>query len=391
MSGPLQSLSRREVLLFGSAALVGGQAIRPSLFKSGFDTGPSVSLDEWHLPGRSPSRQNYAAVAGGDDLSVTWEVPFEQETGYSLAVADGTVFVPTWNSALHALDTTDGRQRWQFAPDAALSTGIAVAAGHVCCPTDRDFYVLGSDGARSWWLPGVDDRSLYWLLDPTYLPVGNVLFLNGDDGLEARDIESGLTHWQTTRHVGPVAYGDGKLICSAGYYESVRHSAHDPSDGSRLWRTPEYEYRHRGSAIAPDTLVAYGGSDDTGRIQTFDPNDGRLQWESTVGTTLVDVALTVGLVVATGTFGQLHAFDPDTGERLWTRTDLGRVGGTVRTEQRLYVHEADGVSVLDPETGETRDSLALDGGEPRSLALAGGRLLALTESGLYALEVRDDA
>ncbi|WP_435317406.1 PQQ-binding-like beta-propeller repeat protein [Haloarchaeobius sp. TZWSO28] len=389
MSGPLQSLSRRQLLLLGSAALAGGQLARPSLFRSEFG-GPTVPRGEWHLPGRSPSRQNYAWVAGGDDLSIDWELSFEQETGYSLAVADGTVFVPTENN-LRALSTADGRPRWRFDPDTELSPGIAVAAGNVCCPTDRDFYVLGGDGGRHWWLPGVDNRSLYWLLNPTYLPVGNVLFLNGDDGLEARDVESGLTHWQTTSHVGPVAYGDEKLICSDGHFESVRHSAHDPSDGSRLWRTPEYEYRHRGSAIVPDTLVAYGGSEDTGRIQAFDPNDGSLKWDSTVGATLVDVALTVGLVVATGAFGELHAFDPDTGERLWKRTDLGRVGGTVRTEKRLYAHHRGGVDVLNPYTGETRASIDLDGGKPRTLAFADGRLFALTEYRLYALEVSADA
>ncbi|WP_435363117.1 PQQ-binding-like beta-propeller repeat protein [Haloarchaeobius sp. DYHT-AS-18] len=390
MSGPLQHLSRREVLLLGSAALLGGQAIRPSLFRDGFDTGPSVSLDEWHLAGRSPSRQNYAAVAGGDDLSVAWEVPFDAETGYSLAVADETVFVPTEND-LRALATADGRPRWQFDPDAELAPGIAVVDGRVCCPTESDFHVLGDDGQRAWWLPDIDDRSLFWPLDPTYLPVGTVLFLSGDDGLEARDVGSGLPHWQTTQYAKPVAYGDGRLFCTDARFETVRHSAHDPTDGSRLWRTPEYEYFHRGSVALPDTFLAYGGSGETGRLQAFDPDDGSLRWEVETDSPVVDAAVTVGLAVLTGLDGDLHAFDLQTGDRLWHRDERGDVDGAVRTENRLYVHRPAGVDVLDPETGETRGRIALDGGEARTLALGAGRLFALTRSRLYALEVSEDA
>ncbi|WP_439025482.1 outer membrane protein assembly factor BamB family protein [Haloarchaeobius sp. DT45] len=389
MSGPLQYLSRRQVLLLGAAALGGGQVVRPSLFRGEFG-GRTVPRGEWHLPGRTPSRQNYAWVASGDDLSVAWDVEFEPETGYNLAVADGTVFVPTEND-LRALATANGRPRWQFDPDSELAPGIAVVDGRVCCPTETDFHVLGGGGERVWWLPGVDDRSLYWPLDPTYLPVGNVLFLDGDDGLEARDVQSGLTHWQTTQYAKPVAHGDGKLFCTDARFETVRHSAHDPTDGTRLWRTPEYGYLHRGSAVVADTLLTYGGSGDTGRLQAFDPDDGTLQWEVETGTPIIDAAVTVGLAAVTGLDGELHTFDLRTGERLWQRNELGDIRGLVRTENRLYVHRPAGVDVLDKETGERHGNIALDGGEAHALAYAGGRLFALTESRLYALEVSGGA
>ncbi|WP_267642447.1 outer membrane protein assembly factor BamB family protein [Haloarchaeobius amylolyticus] len=391
MPGPLQSLSRRQVLLLGSSALAGGQLLRPSWFRESFDTGPSVPVAEWHLPGRTPRRQGYVPVDGSDALSVAWEAAFEAEAGYSLTIADGTVVAPTRDTGLHAFGTDDGQRRWEYTPDTRRSGGVVVAADHLCWPTYEALRVLDRDGRPAWQLPDVENLTIHWLLDPTLLPVGSVLFLHGEGGLEARDAASGLPHWQTLDDVGPVAYGDGTLFCSDTRLDAVRHSAYDPTDGSRLWQTPEYEYLHRGSATVTDTLLAYGGSDGSGRVQAFDVNDGSLQWEVEVDARLYDATLTVSTAVLTGLDGDLYAFDVSSGERRWHRGDLGDVGGTVRTEDRLYVHRPTGVDVLDPETGERRGSVDLAGGEPHALAYGSGRLFALTNARLYALEVGDGA
>ena len=50
----LNRLSRRSLLAGGVGALAGGQLLRPSTFRGSFDADPSVSTDEWLLPGRSP-------------------------------------------------------------------------------------------------------------------------------------------------------------------------------------------------------------------------------------------------------------------------------------------------------------------------------------------------
>ncbi|WP_435345213.1 PQQ-binding-like beta-propeller repeat protein [Haloarchaeobius sp. HRN-SO-5] len=390
------SPSRRGLLALAVGAFAGGQAARPAIFRDEFDADDSVSTDEWLLPGRTPARRNHVPTTGGPGLDVAWDVTFDAETGYTLAVAGGRVVVPTWSDGVYAFTVQDGERAWRYLPPSRFEGGVAVAGGRVCCPTMKGFHVLGSDGDPGWHLPDYWQRSVvlpFFIFD-TYLPVGTTLFTLGDRGLEARDLSSGLLHWHTERvdgeHVSPnpVAFADGTLYCREGSLHT-RLSAFDAGDGSSLWQRSSEEYHHRNVAVVEGTLLSAGGFDSNGRLRAFSTDDGSLRWEQAAGTPLYDVAVADGLAICPGRGGEVHAFDSESGERLWRVDVRDDLGGTVLTDDHLYVHRGRGVEVRDPATGERRATYDLaDDGRPHELAYASGHLFALRDRTLYALEVR---
>ncbi|MFC4408770.1 outer membrane protein assembly factor BamB family protein [Haloarchaeobius iranensis] len=387
--------SRRGLLAAGVGALAGGQLLRPSLFREPFDADPSVSTDEWLLPGRTPTRRSHVPVPGGTALTEHWTAEFDSEAGYSLVVADGTVVWPVEDGGLTAYSVADGDRRWRYRTSTEVEGGIAAAGGHLCYPTGNDFHVLGLGGDGRWRLPAYGRRSVVGLFDASYLPVGSTLFGLGERGLEARDLSSGLRHWFTEQVDGesvypyPSAYADGTLYCSEGSLRNTRLSAFDASDGSRRWRTDEDEYLHRRSAVDGDTLLSVAGSNDSGSLRAFSTEDGSLRWKRGSAGTFYEVAVGDGIAVCASFEGDLNAFDVQSGERRWRSDGPDDLGGVVRTDDYLYVHRSTGVEVREPVTGERLSTHELDGGEARALAYADDRLFALQEHALAVLEVED--
>jgi outer membrane protein assembly factor BamB len=394
---PSRSLSRRGLLAAGVGALAGGQLVRPALFRDPLDADPSVSTDEWLLPGRSPARRRHVPVAGGTDLVETWSVDFAGEGGYSLVVAAGTVVCHDEDDGLHAFSVADGERRWRFRPPTEVDGGIAAGGGALCCPTRGSLHVLGRGGHGRWRLPEYRRRSVLSALfgASAYLPVGSTLFSVGDRGLEARDLSSGLRYWAAGEdgaptYDDPVAFADGTLYCSDSNFETARFSAYEADTGAGLWATAQYDYLPRDSMVVDDTLLAVGGHDASGRIQAFATTDGTLRWERTLGARLYDPAVADGLVVCPALENELYAFDLDSGDRRWQVGFPDDIGGVVLTDDHCYVHRSTGVDVRDPATGERLAGHDLDGGEARALAYADGRLFASQEHALAVLEVADD-
>lgn len=387
--------SRRGLLAAGVGALAGGQFLRPARFRRPFDADPSVSTDEWLVPGRSPARRRHVPVPGGTDLAPTWTHEFDDEAGYSLVVADGAVVCPAEDDGIHAFSAASGERRWRYRPPAEVDGGLAVGDGHLCCPTRADFHVLGLDGRRRWHLPEYRRQSVVGLFDTSSLTVGSTLFGLGDRGLEARDLSSGLRHWHTARvdgervYVYPSAYADGTLYCHEGGLHTTRRSAFDADTGTRLWRTAEDESLHRYSAVVGDTLLSVSGHDDSGSLRAYSTVDGSLRWQRSGAGTFYEVAVADGTAVCAAFEGPLYAFDVATGDRRWAAPERDALGGTALTDGHLYVHRNRGIEVRDPATGERLATHELDGGEAHALAYAGGRLFALQAHALAVLEVRD--
>ncbi|WP_440988972.1 PQQ-binding-like beta-propeller repeat protein [Haloarchaeobius baliensis] len=393
-------LSRRGLLAGGVGALAGGQLLRSDVFRGAFDADPSVSTDEWLLPGRSPARRNHVPVTGGTELSLAWERSFDGGSGYRVVVADGRAIVPVSDDGVYAVELADGSTAWRARPRIATGYGVALGAGHLCCSTGDGFYVLGRGGNSKWWLPGYHYRTVERAgFLSTFLPVGSTLFTVGRRGLEARDMETGLRHWVGERADGsrlrlaanPLAFDDGTLYCAGGRYGTSPFVAVDAEDGTQQWTTAEFEYESRHLAVDGDTLLATGETEDGGRIQAFAVDDGALRWQQPTSTQPVDPTVADDLVVCASEGRRLHAFDRATGERRWTVDRQAGVHELLRTDDHLYVHTPHGVEVRDPSTGDRRVRHELAGSEPSGFAYASDHLLALRGDRLFALEVTDDA
>lgn len=388
-------------------ALAGGQVLRPSLFREPFDAEPSVSTEEWLVPGRSPARRRYVPVSGGGALEKAWTVEFDSPTGYSLVVRDGVVVCLTVAEralrersiiTVRAFSAADGTRQWRRTFPNEFVGGLAAGGDRLCCPTRLDIRVLDPAGSESYKLP--DHRWESALngvsVGGQYLPVGSVLFTVDDRGLDARDLHTGLRHWTSADRDGgelvfaePVAAVDGSLYCIDGAgFNPTRVSAVDARAGRLLWQSDRYDAMVRSLTAAEDALVLVGGEVNShGHVVALSRSDGSPRWRHRVDEALHETAVSDGIVVCSTLSNHLIAFDLATGESLWRRHVGGNNGGTVVTDDRLYVHRATGIEVLDLATGERLQSHEIAGFEADCLAYAGGRLFALRGRSLTAFEV----
>ncbi|WP_435360889.1 PQQ-binding-like beta-propeller repeat protein [Haloarchaeobius sp. DFWS5] len=419
MNGPAHWLSRRELLLVGSAAVAGGQYVRPSLFRDELDTSFEASTAAWPMPGRTPRRRGFVPIEDGGITGTAWRTDLDGNFASEFAVADGTVVVgDSYSSAdsheLLAFDAATGTVSWRHGPTTVASAegysdGFegtpAVADGRVFCPTDQALQTLDTSGAFEWRLPDLPRLRVGQAFDDTYLPVGSVVFLPDRAGLTAYDVTSGLRHWVTEdpslrmARLSPLA-SDGNVVYAteAGALHSGPVVAIDARDGSERWRTEEIEAEIPDFALTEDTLLVVGRVKNDGLeygvVQALDIEDGQTRWRVEPDSKLARLVTDGDLVHVFWYDTALITLRVDTGEEVWTHAIDGDIGGVVRTQNSLFCHHDAGVSVFDPETGEVRSRHPLPGGagedEVHDIAYADGHLFALRDSGLTALEVAVD-
>jgi outer membrane protein assembly factor BamB len=127
----------------------------------------------------------------------------------SPAIADGTVFIGSWDSFFYAIDATTGRERWRFKtgedPDTHNQVGIqssaAVVEGTVYFGCrDSHLYALDANtGQKKWafatdgsWVvssPAVRDGTVYFVTSDSSL----LYALNAASGAVLRSV--GMNHW----------------------------------------------------------------------------------------------------------------------------------------------------------------------------------------------------
>ncbi|ELZ52292.1 pyrrolo-quinoline quinone [Halorubrum distributum JCM 9100] len=83
----------------------------------------------------------YALDAG--DGTKQWEFQTDGDVSSSPVVADGIIYVATWNDDhIHALNVSDGTERWRFQIDAAWSAAAVVNGTVYVGSRDSHIYAL---------------------------------------------------------------------------------------------------------------------------------------------------------------------------------------------------------------------------------------------------------
>jgi outer membrane protein assembly factor BamB len=210
-----------------------------------------------------------------------------------LAVSGG-VLLANAAGVLRELDANTGAVRWQADLGIGLNTGAGSDGNTAAVVSQGNELIAVRAGARAW-----SQR----LPAPSYTP--------------------------------PLVAGERVFVLTAD--RSVL--AFDASTGARLWASNRpadpLVLRHPGALLAVgDTLVAGVG----GRVQGFDPNNGRQRWSAALATPrgtneverLVDV---VGPVARLGTQVCARAYgaaigcvDASTGAVQWSKTSTGLMG-----------------------------------------------------------------
>ena len=261
---------------------------------------------------------------------IIWMQEFDAPASFAPAVSDGLVFLVTLDNQAWAVDTGNGRLRWNWqstAATASTATGgtpavtgdlviLPYPSGEVQAANFRSGQIVWAvtvGGAR-----GAAARSTLRSISGAPVIDGETLYVANQAGMMASiDVRTGLTRW-TAREgsSNPVwAEGDSVFVVSDAA-ELVRLEA---SSGDRIWSSPlpgdqpasvfgrkKAVYANFGPILAGQRLVVASGD---GFIRFFDPVSGKL-----AASTSVSGGAASGPIVADGRMylinaqGQLTAY-----------------------------------------------------------------------------------
>jgi outer membrane protein assembly factor BamB len=283
---------------------------------------PAATVESgWPQFRGGPARTGYSSDPGpGANLDLRWSFAADDVLG-NLVTDAGSVYVYGRQGNLYALDAVTGAERWALDLSTAEYSdenrwpAPAVADGVVYVGT-FDGNVLAIDAS---------DGSVIWQRAPSAQPiVSNPLYLDGQlyqvtpEGTIVRlDAATGETVWTWTGDTElsnwSSAAGDGLLFMADVGGDLV---AIETATGTTKWIADLNDAR-RGPAYA-DGVVYTGG--DSRRYYALDATDGSVIWElePAEGEQALNLVVTPDAVIVSYMNGPMEALDRATGSVLWS-------------------------------------------------------------------------
>ena len=276
---------------------------------------------------------------------------------------DTQTFIP-------AQRTGDTEGSWPPAgkPDRGVEAARAVGAGHAVVAGDA---VKAGRGRRL----RLGRRTLLGAGAFGLAVVGalaSLALLDGDVGsprpASPRTTSAAFSGWRTTPAAGDSAplcsHGAGRLLCAT----SGLVFALDPSDGHLLWRHPVGKGPRKESPVLAGGLVQ--PSPDRGRrLEALDPASGKVRWQRDTPEA-GSAVYAGGMLLVTGADGKVTGVDGASGDSRWSTRIPGHEVPYVATftgDPSAYAISASGdgkrtrLTVVDPQTGDVRSDVRLDG------------------------------
>ena len=253
-------------------------------------------------------------------------------------------------------------------PDRGVEAARAVGAGHAVVAGDA---VKAGRGRRL----RLGRRTLLGAGAFGLAVVGalaSLALLDGDVGsprpASPRTTSAAFSGWRTTPAAGDSAplcsHGAGRLLCAT----SGLVFALDPSDGHLLWRHPVGKGPRKESPVLAGGLVQ--PSPDRGRrLEALDPASGKVRWQRDTPEA-GSAVYAGGMLLVTGADGKVTGVDGASGDSRWSTRIPGHEVPYVATftgDPSAYAISASGdgkrtrLTVVDPQTGDVRSDVRLDG------------------------------
>ncbi|WP_135823734.1 outer membrane protein assembly factor BamB family protein [Halorussus ruber] len=406
------ALSRRRLLAAaGGSLLVGGTGgylvgARPFAPPDCDALPVAVEDDEWSFPNHDRRHTATApASTAPESLTEEWRVSWGVSNHGPPAVANDVAFVAAVEGndreSLFAFDLRTGERAWRVPFPGDREARPVVAAGEsVYYHTNiedrgRTALALGMVDGRERWSDSIGD--LHGYAPPLGLADGKVLLDDPtvrEDGqtVVALDSETGEQCWQTQLDVDsltpfPAVKGDTAYYVSRGGGEDASGSlvALNAATGAVTWETTIPKMADGPPVLGDDfayvtifdgplVAVSLESGEEVWRHEqdtlfgSGDPGHQYAQPSYELGA-LTSSALVARLEAYTTASDRIRAFDPETGDVLWTRVAGGTdtwVTPPTAAGEAVFVaenreHDSNRLLRLDARTGTVRDSTAFEG------------------------------
>ena len=287
--------------------------------------------------------------------------------------ADGTLFVGSDDTRVHAIDGSTGTERWSF------QTGGRVTASPTVGPDDTVY--VGSEDTRIYALDGATGTKRWEyptggavVASPAMGVDGTIYVGSQDTKVHAIHGKSGARRWEyptgAAIRSSPALGVDGTV-----YVGSVDGWVHalDGATGTNRWKFATGGAIHGSPALGADGTVYLGSGDR--KIYALSGATGTKRWEhATGGAILGSPAIGPDGTLYLGSDDQrIHALDGHSGSLRWTFNAPGavRTSPAIGNDGTLYVgSEGRRIHALDAMTGVERWSLETGTGVPASCTIA---------------------
>jgi outer membrane protein assembly factor BamB/tRNA A-37 threonylcarbamoyl transferase component Bud32 len=272
------------------------------------------------------------------DVKPKWTFKCEDEVRSSPRLADGVLYIGSYDHNLYALDAEKGTFVWKFATEAGIASTPCVYEDMVLIGSeDGHLYAISQRLGNQVWACLTDGC----VRSSARVEYGHVFFGSDDCFLYACNVRSGRVVWKF-QSAGPIRstplIGDEKIFVGSddGYVYAV-----EMRTGAIKWK---YNTNRRvtSSPASESDLVLVGSSD--GHLYAFKAGSGWPVWRfRTHGYVLSSPTVRRDTVYFGSADGHLYAVDINTGRQRWKfHAGVPITSSPAVTEEAVYIGSSDG-------------------------------------------------
>ncbi|WP_224337506.1 PQQ-binding-like beta-propeller repeat protein [Haloprofundus halobius] len=364
-------MNRRDLLATGSALLTAGVAgcnapknsdPAPDETKTvdggaGTADGEVGTADEWPMFLYDSAHQRDFSSEGiaVEEPSVRWSSETDDAIWSSPVIADGTLYIGSYDGHLYALDADTGERLWRYRTGDRIDGSPAVANGTVFFGSfDRNVYALDADTGEQRWMygssgivrssPSVADGVVYIGTHCRTEECNAYYDVRWPErgGVYALDADTGALRWRYEAGDGVIsspAIVDGTVYVGSS---DTTMAALDADTGETRWRR-ETGGPIMSSPVRVDDRVVFGNV--SGELYSLAAADGSVQWsfdanQRGANGVQLPVVVTGTPVVVDGTAyvgamvpgddirGKLYAISVADGTHEWSESPFGQAVGS---------------------------------------------------------------
>lgn len=353
--------------------------------------GPVPTARSWPLARGDRQATGVAQSSLPPKLELLWTFTTKRGGFEATAViADGTVFVGSLDGNFYALDLASGQKQWEFSTEVGFTAAAAVYRGRVYVgDADGIFYCLDAQSGRKLWRFQSDAE----INSGANFHADRVLFGSQDTFLYCLEAESGRLVWKYENadqiRCFPAIAGEFTFVAGCDGRLHIIRLADGQEVGHVDLQAPT------GSAPACLGEMVFVGTEGN-MFFGIDWPKRKVRWHYENAERpwpfRSSAAVTDRLVIVGSQDKLVHAFQPLSGQEVWSFATKGRVDSSpVVVGDRVFVGSLDGrLYALELASGRELWHFEAGGGILASPAVAGGRLVIGTDNGqLYCFGAKD--
>ncbi len=288
----------------------------------------------------------------GNVLSV-WEFACEDEITSSPAVADGILYIGSYDHNLYALDAKNGKFMWKYPSEGGIASSPHIWEGTIFFGSeDRMLYALDRSSGRILWSSPTRDR----IRSSPRVSMAHVFIGSDDHFLYNLNARNGREVWkfETLDHIrSSPCIGEGLVY--VGSDDSSLYAI-DIQTGKQKWKFSANR-PVLSSPLQHEGLVFIGSMD--WNLYAVDAQAGWAAWKYRARHMIVSspaVSKSLEMVYFGSIDGGVYALDSRKGRFIWRYETGGQVASSPAvTDEAVYIGCSDGyLYSLDARSGDLR-------------------------------------